>query len=49
MTGFSPGARCDATRNDVNPGAFHGLAVTVDEGRPDLVVQPDRGRTPAAP
>lgn len=39
----------DATRCDVNPGAFDGLAVTVDEGHPRPVVQSDRGRTFVAP
>jgi len=50
MTVFSPWrAGSAATRNDVNPGAFDGLAVTVDEGHPCPVVQPDCGRTPVAP
>lgn len=38
-----------ATGNEINPGAFDGLAVTVDEGHPCPVVQPDCGRTPVAP
>jgi hypothetical protein len=50
MTFFCPRrAGSAATRNDVNPGAFDGLAVTVDEGHPCPVVQPDCGRTPVAP
>jgi hypothetical protein len=50
MTVFCPRrAGCAATGNEVNPGAFDGLAVTVDEGHPCPVVQPDCGRTPVAP
>jgi len=50
MKGFFPWrADGDAAFGDVNPGAFDGLAVTVDEGLPRPVVQPDRGRAAVAP
>jgi hypothetical protein len=50
MMGLSPWhANSAAARNDVIPGAFTGLAVTVDEGHPCPVLQADCRRTSVAP